>query len=1127
MNPATDKVRRRARRAPKAELASLGDEPLWYKDAVLYELHVRAFADSDADGIGDFRGLAEKLPYLHDLGVTAIWLLPFYPSPLRDDGYDIADYTDIHPSYGTLADFKMFLREAHRLGLRVITELVINHTSDQHPWFQRARRAPPGSPARNWYVWSETPEKYKETRIIFKDFEASNWTWDPVAQAYYWHRFYSHQPDLNFDNPQVCKAVLGVLSYWLEMGVDGLRLDAVPYLYQREGTHCENLPETHAFLKKLRAHVDKSFANRMLLAEANQWPEDAVAYFGEGDECHMAFHFPLMPRMFMANRMEDRYPILDILDQTPAIPESCQWALFLRNHDELTLEMVTDEERDYMYRVFAHDPQARINLGIRRRLAPLLEKDRRRIELMNGLLFSLPGTPVIYYGDEIGMGDNIYLGDRNGVRMPMQWSADRNAGFSRANPQRLYLPVNVDPEFHYEAVNVEARQNNPHSILWWMKRLIALRKRYQAFSRGTLEFLYPENRKVLAFVRQHQDERLLVVANLSRFAQFVELNLSAFAGMVPLELFGQTEFPAIGELPYLLTLNPHAFYWFALQPQKAAAAEAAGGEPLRAVRVRGGWENVFEEPARAELEALLPEVLRSRRWFGGKGRRVKGVEIVDRVPVPTGLATAHVTLLRVEYTEGDPQTYVLPLVYATGELAGQVRESQPQALVCPVAGREEEGILFDPMGDKNFCDSLLEAIERRRHFRGDAGEIRGAPSRVYRRLRGPADARLEPAPLRAEQSNTSALFGDRFVLKLFRRAEEGVNPDLELGLFLTEQAAFPHAPPVAGHLEYRRGREEPMTLAILQAYMPNEGDAWRYTLDSLSRYLEGVATVRGETPEAPVPVEPLLTLAEGDIPPLAHELIGTYLESARLLGRRTAELHVALASGSDDPAFALEPFSTLYQRSLYQSMRSLTGQVCELLRKNLRTLPEDTQALGRGVLDREHEILRRFLSVFERKITAMRGRIHGDYHLGQVLYTGKDFVIIDFEGEPARSLSERRIKRSFLRDVAGMLRSFHYAAYTALFGQVAGGMLRTEDFPAVEPWTRLWNRWVSSAFLRSYLEVAGQGSFLPKKREELEVLLNAYLLEKAIYELGYELNNRPDWVRLPLTGISQMLDGTG
>ncbi|MFO7460266.1 MAG: maltose alpha-D-glucosyltransferase, partial [Desulfatiglandales bacterium] len=503
-------------------------KPLWYKDAVIYQVHVKAFCDSDGDGVGDFKGLTSKLDYLQDLGVTAIWLLPFCPSPMKDDGYDIADYMGIHPEYGTLGDFRVFLREAHRRNLSVITELVVNHTSDQHPWFQKARRARSGNRWRDFYVWSDTPDLYKETRIIFQDFETSNWSWDRVAKAYYWHRFYSHQPDLNYENPQVQSAILKVLDHWLDMGVDGLRLDAVPYLYEREGTNCENLPETHAFLKRMRAHVDGKFENRMLLGEANQWPEDASAYFGEGDECHMAFHFPLMPRMFMAIRMEDRFPIVDILAQTPTIPEVCQWAIFLRNHDELTLEMVTDEERDYMYRVYAQDPRARINLGIRRRLAPLLANNRRRIELMSSLLCSMPGTPVLYYGDEIGMGDNVYLGDRNGVRTPMQWSADRNAGFSRSNPQKLYLPIIIDPEYHYETINVEAQQANHQSLLWWMKRLIALRKRFKPFCRGAIDFLDPENYKILAFIRRYEEEQVLVVANLSRFVQYVELDLSAY-----------------------------------------------------------------------------------------------------------------------------------------------------------------------------------------------------------------------------------------------------------------------------------------------------------------------------------------------------------------------------------------------------------------------------------------------------------------------------------------------------------------------------------------------------------------------------------------------------------------------
>jgi maltose alpha-D-glucosyltransferase / alpha-amylase len=557
-------------------------DPLWYKQGVIYQAHVRSFFDSDGNGIGDFRGLTQKLDYLQDLGISTLWLLPFYPSPLKDDGYDIADYYAINPIYGTLDDFKEFLEAAHQRSLRVITELVVNHTSDQHPWFQRSRRARPGDPWRDFYVWSDTTEKYREARIIFRDFELSNWSWDPVANAYFWHRFYSHQPDLNFDHPLVHEEIQRVLDFWYDLGVDGLRLDAVPYLYEREGTNCENLPETHAYLKSLRRHVDEKYGDRMLLAEANQWPEDAVAYLGggRGDECHMAFHFPLMPRLFMSVRMEDRTPIIDILEQTPAIPETCQWAIFLRNHDELTLEMVTEEERDYMYRVYAADVRARINLGIRRRLAPLLNNDRRRIELLNALLLSMPGTPVIYYGDEIGMGDNIYLGDRNGVRTPMHWSSDKNAGFSRANPQSLYLPIILDPDYHYEVVNVEAQQRNPSSLLWWMKLILSTRQRSRALAEGSIRFLQPDNRKIFAFVREHDGEQVLVVANLSRHPQPVSLDLSDFRGRRPVEIFGRTEFPAIGSEPYQLTLTAHAFFWFALEPA-GEATEGAREAPRR------------------------------------------------------------------------------------------------------------------------------------------------------------------------------------------------------------------------------------------------------------------------------------------------------------------------------------------------------------------------------------------------------------------------------------------------------------------------------------------------------------------------------------------------------------------
>ncbi len=1104
------------------------DDPYWYKEAIIYELSVRAFVDSDGDGIGDFKGLTGKLDYLQSLGVTALWLLPFYPSPMKDDGYDIANYTAIHPAYGTMNDFKRFIREAHRRDLRVIIELVCNHTSDQHPWFQRARQAPPGSPERDFYVWSDSPEKYSQARVLFNDFESSNWAWDPAAKAYYWHRFYSHQPDLNYDNPAVHQAMVKVVDFWLGLGVDGLRLVSVPYLYQREGTDCENLPEVHTFLKELRRHVDRKYKHRLLMAESNQWPEDAAAYFGRGDECQMAFYFPLMPRLFMAVRMEDRFPVIDIIRQTPPIPKHCRWGLFLRNHDELTLEIATDTERDYMYRVYAHDPRARHNIGIRRRLAPLLENNRRKIELMNGLLFSLPGTPVIYYGDEVGMGDNVYLPDRNGVRTPMQWSADRNAGFSRANPQQLHLPVVIDPEYHYQAVNVATQQNNSQSLLWWMRRLIGLRKRHPALNYGSLEFLYPDNHRVLVFLRRTTDECIMVVANLSRFVQHVELDLAAFEGQAPVELFGRTEFPPIGEWPYLLTLSPHAFYWLSLQPQRPEEKTAATGPVatgLPELAVAGPWDSVFKGKAKTALEEALPGYIAPRRWFGSKARAIQSAEIADAIDVG---GAGYLTLLRLTYSEGEPETYMLPLAFATGDRADALRLDRPAAVVARLRAQEGEGVLFDAVWENNFCGALLEAIARRQQLNGMAGDLLASATSVFARLRGESEEAPPPSLLGAEQSNTSMRFGDRLILKLFRKLEAGANPDLEIGHFLTEKAAFAHIPPVAGMLEYRHqasaSAEEPVSLAILQGFVANQGDAWRYTLDTLSRYFERILTRRQDDDTKLTPPRgALLEVAGQDIPEQAYELIGLYLESAHLLGQRTAGLHLALALDAAEPAFAPEPLTLAYQRPLHQSMRNLTGRVMQLLRRRQKTLPESIRPEAQQLLALEPEILSRFRSLIERNFNAVRTRIHGDYHLGQVLYTGKDFMIIDFEGEPARTLMERRQKKSPLQDVAGMLRSFHYAAYAAYFEQLASGLVPAQAEAGVEGWARYWHGWVSAAFLKSYLRVAHNAPFVPDTAEGLKILLDAHLLEKAVYELGYELNNRPDWVKIPLQGILQTL----
>ncbi len=1120
----------------RSDVSLLADDPLWYKDAVIYELHVKSFADSDGDGVGDFPGLTSRLDYLQELGVTALWILPFYPSPLKDDGYDIADYRSVNPAYGTMGDFREFLREAHRRGIRVITELVINHTSDQHPWFQRARRAPRGSPERDYYVWSDDPDKYAEARIIFQDYEPSNWTWDPVAEQYFWHRFFHHQPDLNFDNPEVHDVLFDVMDFWLEMGVDGMRLDAIPYLYERDGTNCENLPETHAFLKKLRAHVDEKFENRMLLAEANQWPEDAARYFGDGDECHMNFHFPIMPRLFMALRMEDRFPIADILEQTPAIPGAAQWAVFLRNHDELTLEMVTDEERDYMYRVYAHEQTARINLGIRRRLAPLLENNRRKIELMNSLLVALPGTPVLYYGDEIGMGDNFYLGDRHGVRTPMQWSGDRNAGFSRANPQKLFLPVIIDPEYHYESVNVEAQHQNPSSLLWWMRRLIALRKQHPAFGRGTFRWVEHDNRRVLAFLREHGEggerERILVVANLSRFSQALELDLSEFKGSVPLELFGRTAFPAVGEDRYRLTLGPHNFFWFVLRPRREMEAEASGGpaslpeslDDLPRLRTGETWDELFDEGYCGPLIQVLRGYVPPRRWFGGKARAIRSLTLDDLVPVPLGdEEAAYLAVLGLDYVAEDAERYLLPLAFTDVDEAGELLERMPSTLIARLTLSDgTEGVLYDAVAHPGFARRIVKMLVEGEETGGRTGRVVGVPGES---VEGSAEA----LPVRvgtAEQSNTSIVLGDRWILKLLRRLEEGLNLDREIGRALTRQG-FEHTPETAGALEYRWSPRRAGTVAVLQAFVPNQGDAWAQALDILQRYLEHAMASEKHPDVLPLPVQGLVAAAGEPLPELVHGVVEeSTLEGARLLGRRTGEMHRALA-GVSEPDFRAEPFTTLYQRSLYQSMRNLLGQTFRSLERGRGALEDEHRGRADAIVDRKADILGRFRSVLERKLEGERIRIHGDYHLGQVLWTGKDYVIIDFEGEPARPLSERRLKRSPLRDVAGMLRSYHYAAVTALFGEREQGVAAGAAHDALDGWARFWHRWVSVAFLQGYFEATGEASFLPRGVEARQLLLDVYLLEKALYELGYELGNRPVWARIPIEGILELLAEDG
>jgi maltose alpha-D-glucosyltransferase/alpha-amylase len=1096
-------------------------DPLWYKDALIYEVHVRAFYDSNGDGVGDFPGLTDKLPYLQDLGVTCLWLLPFYPSPLRDDGYDIADYTSINPIYGTLEDFRRLVDEAHRRNIRVLTELVINHTSDQHPWFQRARHAPKGSPERNYYVWSDTDEQYAGTRIIFIDTEKSNWTFDPVAGQYFWHRFFSHQPDLNLDNPEVLEAVIDVMRFWLDMGVDALRLDAIPYLIEREGTINENLPETHAVLKHIRRALDAQYEGRVLLAEANQWPSDVRAYFGRGDECHMAFHFPLMPRMFMGLRQEERHPIVEIMNQTPEIPPTCQWAIFLRNHDELTLEMVTDEERDYMYAQYAADPQMRLNLGIRRRLAPLMENSRRRIELMNSLLFSMPGTPVIYYGDEIGMGDNVYLGDRNGVRTPMQWSSDRNGGFSRCDPGRLYLPAIMDPVYGYDAINVEAQERAPFSLLHWMKRMIALRKQHQVFGRGSIQFIPTANRKVLTYVRRYKDESVLCIANLARTVQPVEIPLGEFAGLTPVEMLGQTQFPRIGANPYFLTLAPYGFYWFQLQEVVVPITSrtvTAPEEPVAVPSLFAGvvWDSLLDGSMReiVEKHALVP-FLERQRWFGAKARGLTRAHFVDWTTLRRGAHPAFLAIVEARYRDGGHERYMLPLAMSSDREARTIEESYPGALLARITGARK-GALYDGLYDDGTCATLLASIQEERTIAMQQGTLQ-ADNLSLTPDRAPADTLAPITRTSWDQSNTSVVFGRRLIMKLFRRVEAGPNPDLEIGEFLTEHQ-FTRVPPLMGSISYASGADLPASVAMLQEFVPNQGNGWQVTIDELGRYFERVAS-HPSPADASIDVAHAWTFGQVPDPPRqVSEAISAYLATADVLGRRTGELHVTLASNTN-PAFAPEVLDAPQMRAASEAMRHRAEAHLNLLHDALPSLDDAIQRDARQVLQERDTLLQQFEDLRHAAAHQTLIRCHGDYHLGQILVTEGDIMILDFEGEPARPLDERRAKASPLKDVAGMLRSFGYATLTA---QGAVTQLRPEDAPRLAPWASLWESWVSAAFLRAYLAATRGATFLPPTQERLEAVLRAYMLEKALYELAYELNNRPAWLHIPLTGLLRL-----
>ncbi|MCB1985452.1 MAG: maltose alpha-D-glucosyltransferase [Burkholderiales bacterium] len=1089
------------------------DDPLWYKDAIIYQLHVKAFFDYDNNGIGDFKGLTQKLDYIQDLGVNTIWLLPFYPSPQRDDGYDISDYRNIHPDYGTRKDFRNFMREAHRRGLRIITELVINHTSDQHPWFKAARKAPSGSKKRGFYVWSESSQKFPETRIIFTDTETSNWTWDDEARAFYWHRFFHHQPDLNHNNPEVVKAVIRVMNFWLDMGVDGLRLDAVPYLCVREGTDNENLPETHAVLKYMRSVVDAHYSNRMFLAEANQWPEDVQDYFGKGDECHMAYHFPLMPRMYMAVALEDRHPIVEIMRQTPEIPDSCQWAIFLRNHDELTLEMVTDRERDYMYARFAADPRMRVNVGIRRRLAPLMDNDIDKIKLMNSLLMSMPGSPIIYYGDEIGMGDNIFLGDRHGVRTPMQWSPDRNAGFSRADPQFLYLPPIMDPVYGYEAVNVEAQDRDPSSLLNWMKRIIAARQSHPTFGRGTLEFLVPGNRKILAYIREYGNETILCVANLSRSAQPVELDLSRFREKIPIELLSGTAFPPIGDLPYLLTLPGHQFYWFGLTAKTEAEAPAWHVEthlPLELpvlVLFDGLRSFLFEQPEakqivmaeklRGQLETdILPEFLRNQRWFAAKTDHLERVEIEKLISHPQ---VEHAWLwlwVKVHFARQSAQVYFLPVSISWGEMDDEhIRTLLPVA-IAKIRQRARVGIIYDTVYDETCFRAIVKAMAESSELASDQGVIRFCSTSAFNRFVDEGRLTTFQRSM-AEGTNSTVTLGEHLFLKLYRQMRTGGNLEIEMGRFLTEVSPYPNISPLLGSIEYVNDDGNAMTLVLVQAYTPNQGDGWNYTIDYLRRFFDDCLTNPSIVAEA-------------------EDWHADYKWMMHILGLRTGQLHKALAVSSDNADFEPEPILPADLQNWCQQVCQDANLTLEKLKLHLGAIPENDKASALQLLAMKTDLLKRINTLTPDRVDAVKTRFHGDYHLGQVLLTENDFVIIDFEGEPARPLEARRIKHSPLRDVAGMIRSFSYAGAVALDNYAS---VRPVDRDRLLPFVHEWQTASRMAFLSGYREGVSDCLAWPRDDRNANQLIELFVLEKALYELRYELDHRVDWAGIPLTGL--------
>ncbi len=1100
---------------PKRRNHKIIREAQWYKDAIIYELHIKAFKDKNNDGIGDFEGLLEKLDYLEDLGVTTIWLLPFYPSPLKDDGYDISDYYNINPSYGNISDFKKFLKEAHKRNLKVITELVMNHTSDQHEWFQRARRAPKDSPERDFYVWSDDPSRYKDARIIFTDYEASNWTWDPIAGQYYWHRFFHHQPDLNYHNPGVQKEIFKIIDFWLSMGVDGFRLDAIPYLFEEENTNCENLPQTHDFLKQLRKYVDDRYSNVLLLAEANMWPEDSASYFGDGDECHMNYHFPIMPRMFMAVNMENRYPIMDIINQTPEIPATCQWATFLRNHDELTLEMVTEEERDYMYKVYTKDPLARINLGIRKRLASLLENDRRRIELMNVLLFSLPGTPVLYYGDEIGMGDNIYLGDRDGVRTPMQWDGGRNAGFSKANPHQLYLPLIIDPEYMYVNVNVENQQKNSNSLLWWTRRLIKMRKRFKSFGRGTIKFLDSENSKVIAFVRTYKDEQILVVANLSRYAQSASVEMNGQKGLLPVELFSQNQFSVITDKPYHFTLGPYGYFWFRLIKEKESDSILPVSDEHQLDIKK--WEDLLESHNRDILENnILRPYLHSQAWFNTSLKKVESVRIFDVIPIQSKKHQFEgITLiLHVTFFEGLYEKYRLTLSFCSGKKEHHLFDSHPESILSRITFDDKKGVLFDASYSSAYQRTIFHLFQKKSEIRTETADIKFDVSQDMKAMLTTADLEKDNKLVEARYKHVIFQYGKKLIVKLYRKIDRGTDRDIELSRFLCEETGFKNVPKYLGEISYSKRADIRRTLALVQEYVPNYGSAWQYMSDALNRFYERVSVQGGEIILPEISGSFTAPLKFNQLDKTTQELLGgAHIEHIRLLAQRTAEMHLALGQNNTHKDFTSEEFSLHFQRSLFSGLNTLLRSAFDPLKKSVSEFRTNHQAEINLFMSMKEEILQKCSHIYEKKIEAIKIRPHGNYSLSSILFKEGDFVITNFEGDFSFSLTERRLRKSPVVDLASMLFSFHDVAYSALLQNEPSGKLAEH-----------WFHNIGQIFIANYKECI-QGSELMPSEENFNLLLEIFLIEKYLYELEHELKleDKQNAI-IPVRGILKILN---